>query len=81
MREIVAPGLSREKLQSEPLDRVDLLVSEKMMGNNAEPQLKNSARIGVKLVLLYFGDLKTLEIGCLGREVGQVLGELRECSF
>lgn len=60
MREIIAPGLSREKLQSEPLDRVALLVIEKMAGNNAEPQLKNSARIGFKLVLLHFGDLEDL---------------------
>lgn len=67
MREIVAPGLSREKLQSEPLDRVDLLVSEKTIGNNAEPQLKNSARIGFKLALLHFGDLEDLGSWLSGR--------------
>lgn len=37
MREIVALGLGGEKLQSEPLHRVALLVSETMKGNIAEP--------------------------------------------
>lgn len=81
MRELVALGLGREKLQSEPLHRVALVVSEKMKGNNAELQLKNSARIGFKLVLLHLGDLKDLEVDCLAGEQGVRIGKMGECTF
>lgn len=71
----------REKLRSEPQGRVALLVSEKMMGKTAEPQLKNSLSIGSKPVLLHSRDLEDLG-GWLSIRGGRMgLGEMGECSF
>ena len=52
------PGFGWRELRSEPVGEVALFVSEKMVGKNAEPRLKNSSRIGFKLVPLPSRDLK-----------------------